>query len=147
MCVCVCAFVLLTYVSKFESPVFYISGNDFSHCLFAYLISLISINPMSNPLQIISDSLIPLTTGTSLILIQTTIISLLDPCGKVLTDLLTSTLLLHNNESSVYAELYPTPWDPMDCSLLGSSVPGILKARIWSGLPIPLLIGIFPTQR
>ena len=60
---------------------------------------------MSNPLQIISDSLIPLTTGTSLILIQTTIISLLDPCGKVLTDLLTSTLLLHNNESWVYAEL------------------------------------------
>ena len=29
--------------------------------------------------------------------------------------------------------------DPMDCSLPGSSVHGILQARIWSGLPFPSL--------
>ena len=27
--------------------------------------------------------------------------------------------------------------EPMDCSLPGSSVHGILQARIWSGLPFP----------
>ena len=31
----------------------------------------------------------------------------------------------------------PTLCDPMDCSLPGSSVHGILQARIWSGLPFP----------
>ena len=30
---------------------------------------------------------------------------------------------------------YPTLCDPMDCSPPGSSVHGILQARIWSGLP------------
>ena len=31
----------------------------------------------------------------------------------------------------------PTLYDPMDCSLLGSSVHGILQARILDGLPCP----------
>ena len=31
----------------------------------------------------------------------------------------------------------PTLCDLMDCSLPGSSVHGILQARIWSGLPFP----------
>ena len=35
------------------------------------------------------------------------------------------------------AQLCPTLRDPVDCSLPGSSVHGILKARIWSGLPFP----------
>ena len=33
------------------------------------------------------------------------------------------------SESEV-AESYPTPSDPMDCSLSGSSVPGIFHARV-----------------
>ena len=31
----------------------------------------------------------------------------------------------------------PTLCDPIDGSPPGSSVPGILQARIWSGLPFP----------
>ena len=34
-------------------------------------------------------------------------------------------------------ELYSTLFDPMDFSPPGSSVPGILQTRIWSGLPFP----------
>ena len=52
--------------------------------------------------------------------------------------------VLFGNESvascSVCAKLLqscPTLCDPMDCSLPGSSVHGILQARIWSGLPGP----------
>ena len=38
-----------------------------------------------------------------------------------------------------YAQLYPTPCDPMDCSLPGSSVHGIFLARIleWVAFPPP----------
>ena len=32
---------------------------------------------------------------------------------------------------------FPTLWDPMDCSLPGSSVHGILQQEYWSGLPFP----------
>ena len=39
----------------------------------------------------------------------------------------------------------PTLCDPMDCSLPGSSLHGILQARILSGLPCPPP-GILPTQ-
>ena len=35
------------------------------------------------------------------------------------------------------AQLCPTLWDPMDCGSPGSSVQGILQARIPSGLPFP----------
>ena len=34
-------------------------------------------------------------------------------------------------------QLCPTLCDPIDSSPLGSSVPGILQARHWSGLPFP----------
>ena len=34
----------------------------------------------------------------------------------------------------------PTLCDPMDVNPLGSSLPGILQARILSGLPLPSLI-------
>ena len=39
------------------------------------------------------------------------------------------------SESEV-AQLCPTPSDPMDCSLPGSSVPGIFQARVleWSAI-------------
>ena len=40
----------------------------------------------------------------------------------------------------VYAKLLlscPTLCDPMDCNLPGSSVHGVLQARIWGGLPCP----------
>ena len=36
--------------------------------------------------------------------------------------------------------------DPMDCSLLASSVHRILQARILEWVPIPFLQGIFQTQ-
>ena len=36
--------------------------------------------------------------------------------------------------------------DPMDCSLPGSSVHGILQARILEWVAIPFSKGIFPTQ-
>ena len=35
------------------------------------------------------------------------------------------------------SESYPTLWDPMDCSLPGSSVHGISQQEYWSGLPFP----------
>ena len=37
-------------------------------------------------------------------------------------------------------------WDPLDCSPPGSSVHGILQARILEWVAISLLQGIFPTQ-
>ena len=39
----------------------------------------------------------------------------------------------------------PCLCNPMDCSLLGSSVPGILQARVLEWVP-SLFQGIFPTQ-
>ena len=44
------------------------------------------------------------------------------------------------------AQPCPTLCNPMDCSLPGSSVLGILKARILEWVAICLLQGIFPTQ-
>ena len=41
--------------------------------------------------------------------------------------------------------LYPTPCNPMDCSLPGSSVHGILQARILEWVAVPFS-RIFPTQ-
>ena len=45
------------------------------------------------------------------------------------------------------AQSCPTFWDPMDCSPPGSSVHGILQARILKWVVIPFFRGIFPTQR
>ena len=39
-------------------------------------------------------------------------------------------------ESEV-AQSCPTLWDPVDCSIPGSSLHGILQAEYWSGLPFP----------
>ena len=46
------------------------------------------------------------------------------------------------------AQLCPTLWDPMDCSPLGSSVHGILQARILEWVAIPFYRGFFwPRER
>ena len=37
-------------------------------------------------------------------------------------------------------QLCPTPSDPMDCSLPGSSVHGFSRQEYWSGVPLPSLI-------
>ena len=37
-------------------------------------------------------------------------------------------------------------WDPMDCSLPGSSVRGTLQARILEWVALPSSRGIFPTE-
>ena len=50
------------------------------------------------------------------------------------------------SESEV-AQSCPTLSDPMDCSLPGSSVHGIVQARILEWVSHFLLQGIFPTQR
>ena len=44
------------------------------------------------------------------------------------------------------AQLYPALCNPMDCSPPGSSVHGILQARITGVGSLSLLQGIFPTQ-
>ena len=44
------------------------------------------------------------------------------------------------------AQSYPTFWDPMDCSLPGSCVHGILQARILEWVAIAFSRGIFLTQ-
>ena len=40
----------------------------------------------------------------------------------------------------------PTLWDPMDCSPPGSSVHGILQARVLEWVAMPSSRGVFPTQ-
>ena len=40
------------------------------------------------------------------------------------------------SESEV-TQSYPTPSDPMDCSLPGSSIHGIFQARVLEGVPLP----------
>ena len=44
------------------------------------------------------------------------------------------------------AQSCPTLCDPVDCSPLGSSVHGILQARILEWVALPSSKGIFPTQ-
>ena len=44
------------------------------------------------------------------------------------------------------AQLCPTLWDPMDCSPLGSSVHGILQARILEGVAVPSSRGSSPPR-
>ena len=45
-------------------------------------------------------------------------------------------------KESEVAQLCPTLCDPVDCSLPGSSVDGVLQARLWSGLPFPFPRGL-----
>ena len=40
-------------------------------------------------------------------------------------------------KESEVAQSCPTLCDPMDCSLLGSSVHGVFLPEYWSGLPFP----------
>ena len=54
-------------------------------------------------------------------------------------------LLLSHQESEV-VQSCPTLCDPMDCSPPGSSVHGILQARILEWVAISFSRGIFPTQ-
>ena len=44
-------------------------------------------------------------------------------------------------EKVVHTQSYPTLWDPVDCSLPGSSVHGILQARILEWVAIPFSRG------
>ena len=53
--------------------------------------------------------------------------------------------LISESESEV-AQSFPTLCDPMDCSLPGSSLHGILQARVLERAAIFLLQGIFLTQ-
>ena len=47
-------------------------------------------------------------------------------------------LSIHSLESeSEVAQSCPTLWDPLDCSLLGSSIHEIFQERVLSGLPFP----------
>ena len=48
--------------------------------------------------------------------------------------------------SVLVAQSCMTFCDPMNCSPQGSSVPGILQARILESVAIPFSRGIFPTQ-
>ena len=48
---------------------------------------------------------------------------------------------MHESESEV-AQLYPTPSNPMDCSLPGSSIHGIFQARVLEWGAIDILLGI-----
>ena len=47
------------------------------------------------------------------------------------------------SESEV-SQSCPTPSDPMDCSPPGSSIHGTLQARVWSGVPLPVIA--FPPE-
>ena len=49
-------------------------------------------------------------------------------------------------KESEITQTCPTLSDPMDCSLPGSSVHGILQARILEWVAIPFSRGSFPTQ-
>ena len=49
------------------------------------------------------------------------------------------------SESEV-AQLCPTPSDPMDCSLQGSSIHGIFRQEYWSGVSLPSLT-VWATRR
>ena len=61
----------------------------------------------------------------------------------------TKTSTICNSERKLkvlVAQSCPTLWDPMDCSLPGSSVHGIFQARVLQWVAISFSRGIFPTQ-
>ena len=63
---------------------------------------------------------------------------------KLLTDVYSS--FTHEWVRSKSLQLCLTLWNSTDCSSLGSSVHGILQARILEVGCHALLLGIFPTQ-
>ena len=65
---------------------------------------------------------------------------------KVMSLLLTSPSSVHVCVCSKLLQLYLTLCDTMDHSLPGSSVHGILQARILAWVAVPSSRGIFPTQ-
>ena len=64
---------------------------------------------------------------------------------SILCDLSFSHASRHTKVKVEVPQPWPTLWDPMDCSLPGSSVHGDLEARIQKGIAIPFS-RIFPTQ-
>ena len=73
-------------------------------------------------------------------------ILLLSLCLENLSDFSNKTL---DTSACVHAkslQLCPTLCDPKDCHLPGSSIPGILQARILEWATISFSGGIFPTQ-
>ena len=70
---------------------------------------------------------------------------------KLFTCIFISALKSENNHVCVcmcmlVAQSCPTVYDPMDCSPPGSSVHGILQARILEWVAMPFSRGIFPAQ-
>ena len=65
--------------------------------------------------------------------------------ASLLYALLPETIYLRSEVSEV-AQLCPTLGDPVDCSPPGSSVHGILQARILEWVAISFSRGVFPTQ-
>ena len=58
----------------------------------------------------------------------------------------TERFLKETESESEVSQSCPTLCNPMDCSLPGSSLHGILQARVLEWVAIFLLQGIFPTQ-
>ena len=52
----------------------------------------------------------------------------------------------HTHMHAQLLQLCLTSCDPIDCSLLGFSVHGILQIRLLEWVAVPLLQGISPTQ-
>ena len=53
-------------------------------------------------------------------------------------------LLMKVKSESEVAQSCPTPSNPMDCSLLGSSIPGIFQARVleWGAIAFSTLVSL-----
>ena len=64
------------------------------------------------------------------------------PISVCLADFLVICACVHTKS----LQLCPTPCDPVDCSPLGSSVHGILQARILEWVAMPFYRGSFVTQ-
>ena len=54
--------------------------------------------------------------------------------GRLHLECINDTILMYAAKS---LQSCPTLCDPRDCSPSGSTIPGILQARNWSGLPFP----------
>ena len=54
--------------------------------------------------------------------------------------------IINSESESEVTQSCPTLCDPMDCSIPGSSLHGILQARVLVWVAISFFRGIFPTQ-